>query len=92
MISDDYQIISLDPIKSPPNLEGGEWHCYVIAQGTNTIRGYRQGSLPIVTQAVEQLVRQLNERRIGNRGRVHLVMPRSASSDAAKRAAAKPAK
>jgi hypothetical protein len=44
-------------------------------QGTNTIHGYRQGNLGAVTKAVEEIVFQLNERRTGKRGRVHLVMP-----------------
>lgn len=46
---------------------GTGWHCYVIAQGTNTIRGYKQGSLEIVRQAVEEIVTRLNERRLGKR-------------------------
>ena len=70
-----YQIVSVLPTKAPPDAQGSDWHCYVIAQGANTIRGYRQGSLGIVTSAVEEIVTQLNDRRIGKRGRVHLVMP-----------------
>jgi hypothetical protein len=37
---------------------GTGWHCYVIEQGENRIRGYQR----------------LNERRYGKRGRVHLNM------------------
>lgn len=39
------------------------------------IRGYRQGGLRAVTTAVEEIVAQLNERRMGKRGRVNLVVP-----------------
>ena len=46
---------------------------YVIAQGANRIEGHRQGKLKAVTQAVEEIVAQLNERRLGKRGRVNLV-------------------
>jgi hypothetical protein len=75
LMDDAFQIVSVRPAEAPPATQGSNWHCYVIAQGTNTIRGYRQGSLGIVTRAVEEIVTQLNDRRIGKRGRVHLVMP-----------------
>ena len=70
-----YQIESVQPADPPQDMEGSNWFCYIIVQGTNTIRGYRQGKIGAVRDAVEELVGQLNERRIGKRGRVHLVMP-----------------
>jgi len=69
-----YQIVSVRQAKPPPGAEGSNWHQYVIAQGTNTIKGYRQGSLEAVTTAVEENVAQLNERQIGKRGRVNLTL------------------
>jgi len=45
----------------------------VIAYGTTTIDGCRQGSLKAVTGAVEEIIAQLNDRRLGKRGRVNLV-------------------
>jgi hypothetical protein len=39
----------------------------VITQGTNTIQGYRQGNLKDVTEAVNELIEKLNERRMGKR-------------------------
>jgi hypothetical protein len=77
MIEEHYEIDSIRPTEPPANMDGSRWHRYVIVQGPNTIRGYRQGSLNSVKQAVKQLVLQLNERRAGKRGRVHLVMPTS---------------
>jgi hypothetical protein len=74
-MEDAFQIVSVLPTKPPPDAQGSDWYCYVIAQGTNTICGYRQGNLRLVTSAVEEIVTQLNERRIGKRGRAHLVMP-----------------
>jgi hypothetical protein len=82
LIEDGFQIVSVLPTKAPPDTKGSDWYCYVIAQGTNTIRGYRQGSLGIVTNAVEEIVAQLNDRRIGKRGRVHLAMPTVKKRDA----------
>ena len=65
-------------------MDGADWHRYVIAQGNNTIFGYRQGNLKSVTTSVEEIVMRLNERRMGRRGRVHLYKPergRSANSN-----------
>lgn len=64
-----YQIDSVKPSEAPAGMQGLDWHCYIIAQGSNSIRGYRQGSRPVVMDAVEQIVNQLNERRFGKRWR-----------------------
>ena len=68
-----YEIVSVRQADAPPGTEGSDWHYYEIAQGGNTIQGYRQGNLKAVTQAVEEIVTQLNERQLGKRGRVNLV-------------------
>ena len=70
-----YEIVSVRRAKRPPGVEGSNWHKYVIAyEGRNTIHGYQPGNLKAVTRAVEEIVAQLNERHVGNRGRVHLVL------------------
>ena len=68
-----YEIVSVQRAEPPPGLEGSNWYRYVITQGSNTINGCRQGNLKAVTLAVEEIVVQLNERRLGKRGRVNLV-------------------
>ncbi len=68
-----YEIVSVRKAAPPPGTEGVNWHHYVIVQGANTIRGYRQGSLQAVTSAVEEIVVLLNERQLGKRGRVNLM-------------------
>jgi hypothetical protein len=68
LIEDDYEIVSVESTIPPEHMDGTDWHCYVIGQGTNTIRGYQQGSLEIVRQSVEEIVTRLNERRLGKRG------------------------
>ena len=80
MMEENYEIVSVRPTEPPQDMEGSDWHSYVIVQGTNTIRGYRQGSLNSVTREVTDLVFRLNERRAGKRGRVHLLMPTSKKS------------
>jgi len=68
-----YEIVSVQRAEPPPGVEGSDWYRYVITQGDNTINGCRQGNLKAVTLAVEEIVVQLNERRLGKRGRVNLV-------------------
>ena len=68
-----YEIVSVRPANPPSGMEGSNWHQYVIAfEGSNTINGYQQGNLRVVTRAVEEIVAQLNERHRGKRGRVQL--------------------
>lgn len=74
MSDEDYEIVSVRPSGPPADTEGTDWYCYVITQGKNTIRGFRQGSLKSVIGSVEEIVERLNERRMGKRGRVQLDM------------------
>lgn len=67
----------MDP---PPESDASEWHSYVITQGDNTIRGYREGNLKVVTQAAEVICAQLNERRMGKRARAQLVIAKAKNS------------
>ena len=73
MTDNNYEIVSVEPIDAPADTVGTGWHRYIIQQGRNTIRGYKQGDFQLVTQAVEEIVVRLNERRYGRMGRVHLV-------------------
>lgn len=68
-----YEIVSVRKAEAPAGAKGSDWHRYEIAQGANTIHGYRQGNLKAVTLAVEEIVAQVNERQMGKRGRVNLV-------------------
>ena len=74
MLENDFHISSVQPIEPPSESAAGEWHSYVIVQGSNTIRGYREGNLRAVTKAAEAIVAQLNERRMGKRARAQLVI------------------
>jgi hypothetical protein len=74
LIEDDYEIISVESTVPPEPMGGAGWHCYVIGQGANTIRGFQQGSLETVRQSVEEIVTRLNERRLGKRGQAYLDM------------------
>lgn len=80
-LAQPFEIVSIRRTKPPGGGKGSDWYRYKIVQGTNTIHGYRRGSLNAVTLAVEEIVAQLNERRNGKRGRVQLVTMRKPSSD-----------
>jgi len=73
VLGQPYEVVSVRGVAAPPGTEGSGWHCYVIVQGPNTIRGYKQGNLEAVTREVDEIIDQLNERRVGKRGRVHLI-------------------
>lgn len=77
-MSQSYEIVSVQRAKSAPGADGSNWQRYVISyEGTDSIRGYRQGSVEDVTLAVEAIVARLNERHAGRyskAGRVHLVL------------------
>jgi hypothetical protein len=81
MLAEAYAIVSIEPSAAPADTEGANWHCYVIAQGRNEIRGYRQGQQKSVKVEVEEIVARLNERRTGKRSRVHLVMPKAKKAE-----------
>jgi len=80
---EDYAVVSIAASGSPRDMPGTDWHCYVITQGDNTIRGYRQGKLDSVTLFVAELVERLNERRLGKRYTPPAAMtPRTGSGSA----------
>lgn len=82
--SDDYRLVSIRHAAAPNGASGKDWHVYSIAQGTNLITGYRQGSIGSVTEDVERIVAGLNERRMVHRGRVNLAPPRRSADRGAR--------
>lgn len=82
-LSDPYLLVSVLAAPTPAGATGSSWHRYEIRQGFNRIVGYRQGAVESVTTAIEALVVQLNERRLNQRGRVHIALaPSSRPADA----------
>lgn len=69
-----FEMVSVRRANAPPGAHEAEWYGYVIKQGSNTIRGCRQGTLAAVTAAVEEIVEKLNDRRVNKRGRTHIVL------------------
>jgi hypothetical protein len=78
-----FELVSIKKAQAPSGGEGNDWFSYCIAQGTNTITGYRQGSLSAIEKALHEIIEGLNERRSIKRGRVQLTQskkPKAASS------------
>jgi len=84
IIEENFEIVSVEPTDTPDGMEGDGWFCYEIAQGTNTIRGFRRGTRKAVLQAAEEIVNQLNERRLGKRARAELAKVKAAKTAAKK--------
>lgn len=76
-LGEPYQLSSVDKTDAPLEGDDGTWCRYTITQGTNTITGYKKGSRTAVTKAAKVIVADLNERRTGRRGRVHLTSSKS---------------
>ena len=74
LAEEGYKVLSIEPSDPPPDMEGKDWHRYVIGLGDSRVRGYQRGNLKAVTQSVQDIVARMNERRFGKRGRVHLDM------------------
>ena len=70
--AEPFKVVSTDKCDPPEGAGDDNWYRYVIAQGSNSIVGRRQGSLSSVSAAIEEEVARLNERRMGKTSRVHL--------------------
>ena len=71
---DSYLLVSIAKARSPLGADERDWHRYVISQGRNQIVGHRPGSPEEARRAVEELIIQLNSRRIVKPSRVHLTL------------------
>ena len=70
-----FSIGQVESTEPPAEGAGKYWCKYTIVQGSNTITGYRQGGVKAVRKAVNEIVADMNQRRMGKRGRVHLTSP-----------------
>jgi len=77
-----YELVSVQESAPPAGSDGGGWYSYRIAQGTNTITGYRQGSRKAIEAELRETVVALNERRSPRRGRVQLTQSRKPKAQA----------
>lgn len=71
-LAEPFQLGGIERADAPDGGAGQDWFRYIITQGPNKITGYRHGSQRAVTKALKEIVLELNERRNGKKGRVHL--------------------
>jgi len=74
MPDDAYLLVSISRARSPIDADDRNWHRYVISQGQNQIVGHRSGTPDEARRAVEELIVQLNSRRVAKPKRVHLAL------------------
>lgn len=63
-VGESYALVSVARAQAPVANDHRDWHEYVISQGTNRIVGHRPGSAVEARRAAEELVVQLNLRRV----------------------------
>jgi hypothetical protein len=80
-LDESFQLDNIERAQAPDGGAGQSWFRYTITQGPNTITGYRQGSQRAVSKAVKEIVVELNERRRGKKGRVHLTPSRKSKKN-----------
>ena len=80
-LEEPYRLDDITRTKAPDGGVGQDWFCYTITQGHNTITGYRHGGQRAVTKAIKEIVFELNARRNGKKGRVHLTPSRRAKKN-----------
>jgi hypothetical protein len=78
-----FELVSVQKTAAPSGSEGSDWFSYRIAQGTNMITGYRQGTLNVIKASLQEIVVGLNERRSLKRGRVQLTQTKKPKAAAA---------
>jgi hypothetical protein len=76
VLEEAFELGAIERAEAPDGGAGQSWFRYTITQGPNTITGYRQGSQRAVSKAIKEIVFELNERRNGKKGRVHLTPSR----------------
>ena len=63
-VGESYSLVSIVKAHTPIEGDDRDWHRYVISQGANQIVGHRPGSAAETRRAAEELVVQLNLRRV----------------------------
>jgi hypothetical protein len=74
--NEPFQLVSVERSDPPEGTQGTDWVQYKIEQGSNTISGYRRGTVAAARKAAKEIVASLNERRSPKRGRVQLTQSR----------------
>ncbi len=65
MSENKYRVVSVEKTEPPEGMPDGNWHRYIIGQGSAKIEGLKPGTLKAVTQHAETVAEDLNSRAGG---------------------------
>jgi hypothetical protein len=57
-----FRVVSVEKTTPPAGMPDGNWHRYIIGQGSSKIEGKKPGSLKSVTEHAETVAEDLNMR------------------------------
>jgi hypothetical protein len=60
-----YRVVSVEKTEPPEGMPDGNWHRYIIGQGSAKIEGLKPGTLKAVTEHAETVAEDLNSRAGG---------------------------
>ena len=66
-IKHKFNIMNIEKISTPEGMVGDNWYQYVVGQGSSEINGLTTGTLRQVTEHVNKVIDDLNERSKGNK-------------------------
>jgi hypothetical protein len=62
-----FNVVNIEKISTPDGMVGDNWYQYVVGQGTSEIKGLTMGTLKQVTEHVNKVADDLNERSRGKK-------------------------
>ena len=67
VIQRKFNVVNIEKISTPEGMVGDNWYQYVVGQGTSEIKGLTMGTLKQVTEHVNKVADDLNERSRGKK-------------------------
>lgn len=62
-----FNVVNIEKISTPDGMVGDNWYQYVVGQGSSEIKGLTMGTLKQVTEHVNKVADDLNERSKGKK-------------------------
>ena len=67
VIKRKFNVMNIEKINAPDGMDGDNWYQYVVGQGTSEIKGLTMGTLNQVTEHVNRVADDLNDRSKGKK-------------------------
>ena len=62
-----FNVVNIEKISTPDGMAGDNWYQYIVGQGSSEIKGLTMGTLNQVTEHVNKVADDLNERSKGKK-------------------------